>query len=199
MYTSTSRCYFLSLTCTFSPRFTPFQPSCLPSLAHPLPCLPCRGQRSSSLWELLVPVLCSFTLYLDSIRSEQTSYKLQVPLLDFMCIYVHMCGWVLVYIYRERPESTLVSISHQHSLPPVPFWRQGLSLTKLSLRRPSKPSSPACLCLPSTETTVHDNTPGYFLWALDIELGPCGCMANVLSTELSPQPYLLALGASQKL
>jgi hypothetical protein len=69
--------------------------------------VPCRDQESSSLWELLGSVLCSFTLSLDSIPSEQTSYNLQVPLLDFMCMYVPMCGWVLVYIHRERSEPTL--------------------------------------------------------------------------------------------
>lgn len=164
----------------------------MPSLAHPLPCLPCRGQRSSSLWELLVPGLCSFTLYLDSIRSEQTSYKLQVPLLDFMCIYVHMYGWVLVYIYRERPESTLVSISHQHSLPPVPFWRQGLSLTKLSLRRPSKPSHLPASVFPALrpQCMIIRLAISCGLWTLNWVLVVVWQMFYQLSCLLNPT-YLL--------
>lgn len=191
VYTSTSLCYFLSLTCTFSPRFTPFQPSCL--LLH-TPYLVFLVEVSEAppsgncLFQSCVLSLC----YLDSIRSEQTSYKLQVPLLDFMCIYVHMCGWVLVYIYRERPESTLVSISHQHSLPPVPFWRKGLSLTKLSLRRPSKPSHLPASVFPALRPQCMKIRLAIFcgLWTLNWVLVVVWQMFYQLSCLLSPT-YLL--------
>lgn len=103
-------------------------------------------------------------------------------------------------IHIQREARVNLGIYQSSALSPsCPVLETG-SLTDQTVSKKAKQTqSPACLCLPSTETTVHDNTPGYFLWALDTELGPCGCMANVLSTELSPQPYLLALGASQKL
>lgn len=102
----------------------------MPSLGHPLPPRYYRGQESSSPGNYSFFVLCSFTLYLDSISSD-----LQVPLLDFMCMYVHMYGWALVYIYRD------LGINHQAlSLPapnPCPFLETG-SLTDQTVSKQDK-------------------------------------------------------------
>lgn len=94
-----------------------------------------------------------------------------------MCTYVHMCVPVLVYIvWREARVN--IGINHQALSPP--FLKAGSLTDEIVPNLAKQTQPPAYFCLLSTETIVHDNTPGYFMWILGIELGPCGCMANVL-------------------
>lgn len=80
----------------------------------------------------------------------------------------------------------LYLLSYLAGLPPY----FGLIFVELEACLASKTLGSACSCPPTAKVTDVSCTPGFYLGAVDLDLGPRGDMVGSLPTEPSPQTWM---------